>query len=324
MLASRRSKHRITARVDKPKIQIKHAGNTAILMKITRLLFAAGIAGAIALAANAQSIPDIGGISNADSGGNSDGDLILGFTNSSVTSELLVDVGPASDYYSTTNALASENTTQSGGALTPGTTYTVGAYVPATFTGVFGSNAYTSTTYWGVVGGNGAGGGPGSEAIKTLWLTSAGSALSSVAQSTQSHLSNSIDGMTQNASGQTPVGGGSSDAVTEAKGNSTSFTFLAGSAQDFNFSEGAILGNTAAAGSGSTTLELYELQPTDAHTGAATVDLGTFTLSSTGLTFTSYQAIPEPSTYAAILGACAIGFALLRRRSQSAAMGELV
>lgn len=44
-------------------------------------------------------------------------------------------------------------------------------------------------------------------------------------------------------------------------------------------------------------------------------DLGTFALSSGGdLTFTAFTAIPEPSTYAAILGALTIGFVAIRRR----------
>jgi len=44
------------------------------------------------------------------------------------------------------------------------------------------------------------------------------------------------------------------------------------------------------------------------------IDLGTLTLSSSGLTFT---AIPEPSTYALILGVFALGFVMLRRRAHA-------
>ena len=48
--------------------------------------------------------------------------------------------------------------------------------------------------------------------------------------------------------------------------------------------------------------------------GNSSVDLGYFTLASNGaLTFT---VIPEPSTYAAILGAISIGFAMIRRRNR--------
>jgi len=56
---------------------------------------------------------------------------------------------------------------------------------------------------------------------------------------------------------------------------------------------------------------LYELKY---GTGVG-IDLGTFTLNATSgmLTFT---AIPEPSTYAIILGVAALGFVMLRRRQQ--------
>ena len=62
--------------------------------------------------------------------------------------------------------------------------------------------------------------------------------------------------------------------------------------------------------SGTSTMELFQLNPGAAHG----IDLGTLTLSSSGMTFT---AIPEPSTYAMILGVFALGFVMLRRRAQA-------
>jgi hypothetical protein len=67
------------------------------------------------------------------------------------------------------------------------------------------------------------------------------------------------------------------------------------------------LENTTA---GISTMELFQLNPGAAHG----IDLGTLTLSSSGLTFT---AIPEPSTYAMILGVFALGFVMLRRRAHA-------
>jgi len=286
-------------------------------MNIAKTLFATGLMGLMAAAASAQSIPDIGGISNADA--TQEGDLILGFTNASVTSEMLVDVGPADYYYSSTNALGSQNP---NGALTPGTTYAVSAYTAASLTTAFGANAYTSSTFWGVVGGNGSAGGPGSENAKTLWLT--GSALTSQTQANQSSLSISLDGMTNNASGASSIAGGSVDAGTQAKNTATSFTTLMGNG-NFGFNEGSLVASTANSLSGTTALELYELLPSNANSsgGSSKVDLGTFDLTSSGLTFTSFAAIPEPSTYAAILGALTIGFVMIRRRSQSASLDVL-
>jgi len=59
--------------------------------------------------------------------------------------------------------------------------------------------------------------------------------------------------------------------------------------------------------------DLYVIS-SDGNSGTADF-LGTFNLSSAGeLTFTVTSAIPEPSTYAMILGALTIGFVALRRR----------
>jgi hypothetical protein len=77
---------------------------------------------------------------------------------------------------------------------------------------------------------------------------------------------------------------------------------------------------------GSGTAALWLLTSTVAGTGsgkgatnegplASALELGTFNLSANGeLTFTAFTAIPEPSTYAAILGALTIGFVAIRRR----------
>jgi len=76
--------------------------------------------------------------------------------------------------------------------------------------------------------------------------------------------------------------------------------------------------------SGASSIELYLLNSTVAGKSGKggtpqgpldqIIDLGTFTLSGTGdLSFTA-AAIPEPSTYAMILGVAALGFVMLRRR----------
>jgi hypothetical protein len=63
--------------------------------------------------------------------------------------------------------------------------------------------------------------------------------------------------------------------------------------------------------------DLYVIA-SDGSSGTANF-LGTFNLSSAGeLTFTTGAAIPEPSTYAMILGALTIGFVALRRRFSKA------
>lgn len=64
-------------------------------------------------------------------------------------------------------------------------------------------------------------------------------------------------------------------------------------------------------------LDLYQLVPNGSVTKTDGTDLGYFTLANDGvLTFTA-TAIPEPSTYAAILGAAAMGFVMIRRRKEA-------
>src|SRR5208282_2595854 len=95
-------------------------------MTLPRMLASAGFLALAMASAQAQTITDIGGLANVNA--TSDGDLVLGFSNTAnSTTDLLVDIGPADDYYSTTNSRASENPVVSGG-LTPGVTYTVAAY----------------------------------------------------------------------------------------------------------------------------------------------------------------------------------------------------
>lgn len=66
-------------------------------------------------------------------------------------------------------------------------------------------------------------------------------------------------------------------------------------------------------------LDLQQIMPTSSATKVSATDLGYFTLASDGsLSFTTFSAVPEPSAYAAILGAAALGFVMLRRRKETA------
>ena len=196
-------------------------------MKLTRILFATGLMGLVAVAANAQTIP---ALSSLPSGLTSNGDLVLGFTNPNSTTELLVNVGPASDYYATTNGYASENGAVSGG-LVGGTTYTVAAFNAADLTTVFGTTgngaAYSGNTLWGVVGGDG-GAHPngGAESAKTLWLTGV-TAQTSGNTGSQQILSNSLKTLTADMFSQSQTGLLSPVAISEGISTSPSFNTLA-------------------------------------------------------------------------------------------------
>jgi hypothetical protein len=260
--------------------------------------------------ASAQTIPDIGGLGNVNE--NSDGDLVLGFTNTANANDLLVDIGPADYYYSSTNSRAGENP---NGALTPGTTYTVSAYNSADLATVFGANADTASTKWAIIGGTGPAGGPGTEPADTLWASSPGAVWNSASATAQAPLSARIDGFTNSMFDGTQLA--SPDAMSRAASAGNSFANEISASGNFIYFPSAANGTTAAlATSGTSSLTLYELLPGS----GAGIDLGTFTLSSTGLTFTAFAAIPEPSTYAAILGAMTLGFVLIRRRIRSSSL----
>jgi hypothetical protein len=204
------------------------------------------------------------------------GDIILGFRNSAASSDLAFDIGQFSIYQN----------------VAPGT-YTI-----------FGSTAFTATgTQWTVFGGTG--GNPTTRPTSTLWATSGGPTLNR--SSTQAGLSTSFDNFvnTQMASSSF---GGTSDATQLSN---KSFTNLASSTSYSGTYAVAVENSTV----GTSSLKLWEMTPTTSGTAPGTL-LGTFTLTSSALTFTSFAAIPEPSTYAAILGVATLGFVMIRRRKQ--------
>ncbi len=142
-----------------------------------------------------------------------------------------------------------------------------------------------------------------------------------------------IYGLT-NAAGA--FGGGSITNLADVTGSATAVgttlvgistgTGTSGSWTSFQQADGAfaipnptgVLFYTNAAGitGGTGNLDLYVLAPVS---GASATNLGFFSLSDTGLLSFNVVgvAIPEPSTYAAILGAAALGFVMLRRRKQA-------
>ena len=282
-------------------------------MKFSKIIIPVGLLALASVAASAQqSIPALTDLTQENPG-----DLILGFSNAGASKDLVVDLGPASNYYTASTAAmlgATGSTNAWSGApftapLTGGTTYTVNAFNTADLTTVYGASANSTSTFWSVVGGNGNDGGAlASTPDSTIWVSAPSPVELSASVLSQQGLSNKLDGITNSLFGGS-IAGLSADAYTPG---TKSFTQALGFGNNFNyFASGPVVGNTSATSS----LNLFELQPTVSGT-AAGVDLGTFTLSSSGLTFTAASAIPEPSTYAMILGAAALGFVMMRRRQQ--------
>jgi len=140
------------------------------------------------------------------------------------------------------------------------------------------------------------------------------------------------------SSGNTKIGGMNSTfgtAAATATGDGLSKTIAAGNANSWtklalvsptpfntftNPPSLMTVGSDLALGKVYSAADLYQV------IGGSSTLLGTFALYTAAdgaghvagdLTFTAFQAIPEPSTYAAILGLATLGFVAIRRRKQS-------
>jgi len=211
------------------------------------------------------------------------GDLLLGIrqTGTLATSDLVVDLGQAS-------------------ALVSGTQSALSTLDIAAINSAWNSSSNANTIQWSVLGLSSSG---------NLWATTSNSQapIAKVGNS----FSGSFNGLTTSWSGSDATVNSqhafNTDTLTNNAGWTQSMTAngtkLAGPywGNTFDYSS-----NIEASAVGTSSLKLYDV--TGNHL------LGTFTLSSSGLT---YSAIPEPSTYAAIFGALTMGFVAVRRRFAS-------
>ena len=250
-------------------------------MNINKFLLSGFVALSLAaVGAQAAVLPgtEIGGLAI---NGSQPGDLVLGFRNAASSSDIVFDIGQFTSYE----------------GVAPGT-YQVGGFNTTELASVFSTAFTASGTQWTVFGGTG-----NNSLAKpdgTLWVTSNGNLNRS---NVQGSLSNAFDTFVNTGLGLTSFGGTSDANVLSAP---KLFSQLS-SSNSYSGAFGSAVESTTL---GSTSLNLWELTP---GTGPGTL-LGTFNLDSTGLTFT---AIPEPSTYAAILGLVTVGFAAIRRRKQT-------
>jgi hypothetical protein len=216
-------------------------------------------------------------------------------------------------------------------------TYAIGN-LNTSLTNIYGGNWNTRPDlYFGVVGAAGATAvGPNGQPILTIWASSAKTGGSSPApawnQNAASYYTtpNTNIGTVYNAfltgvsladiNSQTSAFGATlkGSSISAAAFGSWSATGNGASLATANAFGLAPLGSTngvsfeTTSGSG-LSLDLYQLVPGSGNAQ----DLGYFTLASNGgLTFT---AIPEPSAYAALLGAAALGLVAIRRRRQTLA-----
>jgi hypothetical protein len=238
--------------------------------------------------------------------GNNADDLMLGFYNTASPVDLVFDLGSASLFTGLTGTTPYTVLGFNNADLTDATVPTGSG--DGTNDGAALSLGYSANTHWSVAAGN-------NSQTGGMWVTApVGTPLFSTAN--QTGPSNSIKTVTAELNSYQGFTNENSPAAVllESKDYSNDVAPLVGSQSTLATSPAT-----------STSLVLWQLAGTA--TGSAPgVELGTFTLTqSTGLlTFTPFEAIPEPSTYAAILGALTIGFVLIRRRSQTGAMNALV
>src|SRR5208283_2677764 len=156
------------------------------------------------------------------------------------------------------------------------------------------------STFWTVAGAN--------TSSNQLWVTGA-TAQTQQSNSVQSTIASHIA-----AVGGAGIGGANAGDASAFDFSQTAGNYLIPTSNRWQ-NLPAIAG--IAVPSTSATLNLYSLLPGTGGAGSST-ELGYFTLTDTSgnfsLTYTAFTAIPEPSTYAAILGALTVGFVLVRRR----------
>ena len=228
-------------------------------------------------------------------------DLILGFSNAANNQSVLVNIGSINNY--TTSAVV-------------GTSFVTD--VSSVLNAAFGTGAAWNTVKWGVVGTAGVGGpATNGDPASTEWITSkysAGAGTLGVKHSTAyanasgsalntgaGKVNNLYDALLSATPAQT-----TGNAVTTGDNVWNANAPFNLSATNFTQTIG-----TLASGQTYSAADLYTMKAST----AAIFD-GTFSLdSSSGIL--SFTVIPEPSTYAALLGAATLGFAALRRRKQA-------
>jgi hypothetical protein len=276
----------------------------------SKLISAAVLLAGLAVTVSAQTVFNTGDLYLGVRSG------VAGLSTGSGANDLIVDLGSASNFYTAVNGgFASGN---------PGGTDTALATAPTVHTwdlstdlnSAFGINAWKTagTAAFSIVGGDNL----GNVSYDSIWVAAPnGGTLHVGTQPDQDTFAGTIQNYTANLSGST-LTGSSLNATIIAKSDPQSYTTTVKPGQPNSFgSKGGFYGvaNIETDTASGTASNLWMLDP-DLGNGTLAVNLGTFTLGSNGTLTFSVAAIPEPSTYAMILGAAALGFVMIRRRKQ--------
>jgi len=278
----------------------------------TKHIIAVALFGAMAFSARAQVAASVG-------------DLILGFRQGTGGSSVEVDLGNINQFTGATAAGIS-------GTLSLGN-------VSSLLTTAYGASWNSDATInWGVIGTASTSAASNGQAAKTAWFTNKATTVGSLGVASSTPFGTSGVGTSFGTSPAntvnvkvtslyTGMAGGSGSAITTTSGNGvitsgTNTWLTLGGTSGGSFGATNVAHNSfdnQPASSGYSASDLYSQSPLSAST-SSNMFFGTFALYANGnLSFTgSASAIPEPSTYAAILGAVALGFVALRRRQQLA------
>jgi len=225
-------------------------------------------------------------------------DLFLGFRKDG-SNDVVVDLGSLSLF----------TAAGTGSYYSPGNAVSISRLSTADLSAVYTSNwNSTNAASWGVVGATVDGLNTTSAPNNALWVSSGNASFTPRSSDDQYSAAANILGMASGVINATSTANSNFTAIMASTDNGYTYNITATTGALWNvFTSANKLENTTA---GISTMELFQLNPGAAHG----IDLGTLTLSSSGLTFT---AIPEPSTYAMILGVFALGFVMLRRRAHA-------
>ena len=263
------------------------------------------------------------------------GDLILGFREFGVSTDYEVDIGSALDYIP-------GGTNAGSGLVTLSSISGIGADL----TSIFGAGWTTDANlHWSISGATQAASiGSGAIPKNTLFATKGESVIgvsptgwTAASSGTQAIPAGKINGAMggtgvggyangDTASGQTlstnnPVGLIQATSAANSYGSFQATDSGGNVTSSFGYFSGGIEG-TFAGGTSGAVLDLYEMKTVNS--GSAGTLIGSFELNNSGaLSFNpgnpGGSAVPEPSTYAAILGVVTLGFVAVKRRRQAKA-----
>ena len=268
-------------------------------MKLSHSFTALAACASLALSAGAQTVTANGG------------DLLLGFRASSGTgssSNLEVDLGAFSDY-------------TSGGTFNDGSLHLIGNLSANDLSSTYGASWNTrSDVTWGIAGATG-----NSLAGYNVYASKLASTLGTQSDPYDAMTKNAlntvaapINGAVSGLNGATATGNSASSAVlaTTDPISWSAFQDPSATSVSFNAFDTALFENSTNITSGYVVSDLYKLSAN------SVTYVGSFGLASDGKLYysssaASFSAVPEPSTYAAILGVAVLGFVAVRRRRQA-------